>query len=157
MTSQETLFARGNLSSWLEQRIRNAVDEVRQAGADEVLARPYEQLAEEVIQRYLIQEPRLDEAGITGGVTDERIDVSHDIMRAVLNRSTPTYISGSRITFRVPFTGLPEILQLQASKFGGNPPRASVADGYLIVFRDVPADVIVNRPGFVGGSDSPRG
>ena len=142
MANQEFLFSRGDLSSWLEQRLRDALAEVGQVDADEVLARPHEQIADEIIQRHLVSEPRLDQDGATGGVTDQRIDVSGDFIRAVYDRSTPTYIDGSRITFRVPFTGSPEILRLRARTSSFNPPQANITNGYLTVFRDVPADVL---------------
>lgn len=142
MESGELLFARGDLRPWLERRHRDALAEVGRVGADEVLTRPPEQIADEIIERYLVPEPRLDQDGMTGGVADERIDVSDDFMRAVYDRSTPTYIDGSRIAFRVPFAGLPEVLQMRAGTFGFNPPRAIVGNGYLTVFRDVAADVL---------------
>jgi hypothetical protein len=142
VTEQELLFARGDLRAWLEQRQRDALADLERVSADEVLARPHEQIAEEIIERYAVEEPRLDQAGMTGGVTDERVDISSDPMRAVFNRSGPVYIAGSRIMLRVPFSGLSEVLQLRASTFTYNPPRASVANSHVSVFRDVPADVM---------------
>lgn len=142
VASQEVLFAQGDLRSWLEQRARNALDEVQRVAPNEVLARPYEQIAEEIIQLHLVPEPRLDQANMTGGVTDERVDVSGDFTRGVWDRFTPTYVDGSRITFRVPFTGPSEVLRLRASTSSFNPPRANIGNGCLIVSRDVPADVL---------------
>lgn len=139
---EEPLFVSGNLRSWLEQRIRTALDEIRRVGADEVLARPPEQIADEVIERHVVPEPRLDQTAMTGDVTDERVDVSQDFMRAVFDRSAPAYIDGSRITFRVPYTGLLETLHLRASTSSFNAPRAAVGNQCLLVFRDVPADVL---------------
>jgi len=126
----------------LEQRQRDALTAVAQVSADEMLARPHEQVADEIIERYLVPEPRLDQADMTGGVTDQQIDVSSDPMRAVSNRARPFYIAGSRITFRVPYGGLTDVLYLQASTYSFNPPRASIENGQISVFRDVPADVM---------------
>lgn len=142
MVIQEVLFRRGDLRSWLEQRIRTAVDEVGRVRPDEVLARPHEQLAEEIIERHLVPEPSVDEAGMTGNVTDQPVDVSHDFLRAVYDRTTPTLIPGSRITLTVPFAGLAEVLQLRASTSTTSPPRAYVSGGQVSVFADVPADII---------------
>lgn len=142
MSDVESLFARGDLRAWLEHLRGEALAEVGRVGADEVLARPYEQIAEEIIERYVVDEPRLDQAGMTGGVTDERIDVSRDHMRAISDRSRPFYIAGSRITLRVPFTGSPDLFHLRASTSSFNAPQASVANGYVSVYRAIPADVM---------------
>ena len=139
---EEPLFRQGDLRSWLEQRIRTAVDEVGRIPSGEVLQRPHEQIAEETIERHLVPEPRLDEAGMTGGVTDQRVDVSHDFLRAVYDRGMPAWVAGSRIMFTVPFVGLAEILQLRASSSTTSPPRAYVSGSQISVFRDVPADVL---------------
>ncbi|WP_163566923.1 hypothetical protein [Fodinicola feengrottensis] len=142
MAYDDLLFAKGELGAWLGRRLRDALAEVAGTNADEILARPHEQISDEIIERYLVPDLCLDQAGITGSVTDQRVDVSHDVMRAVSDRSSPTYIAGSRIMFRVPFTGIPEIFSLKASTFSFNPPRATVLDGYVSVFRDIPADVL---------------
>lgn len=150
MTGQQLLFAHGDLRAWLEQRHRDALSEVNKVSADEVLARPHEQVAAEIIARFVVPEPRLDQTGMTGGVTDERVDVSGDPMRAVFDRSGPFYVAGSTITFRVPYSGPTEVLQLRASTSSFNPPRASVANGHVSVSRDVPADVMErDREGIV--------
>jgi hypothetical protein len=39
---EEPLFVKGDPRSWLEQRIRAALEEIRGIGADDVLARPPE-------------------------------------------------------------------------------------------------------------------
>jgi hypothetical protein len=48
VTEQE-LFSRSYLRTWLEQRQRDALTAVAQVSADEMLARPREQVADEII------------------------------------------------------------------------------------------------------------
>jgi hypothetical protein len=139
--SQE-LFSRSYLRTWLENRHHAALSAVERVSADEILARPHEQIAEEIIESYLVPEPHLDQDRITGDVSDLQVDVSGDPMRVVSDRSGPRYVPGSRITYRVPYTGLIEVLYMQASTFSFNTPYAGVTDGQVSVFRDVPADVL---------------
>ena len=75
MTDQE-LFSRNYLRTWLEKRQRDALAEVQRVSADEILARPHEQVAEEIIDRYLMPEPRLDLGAMTGEVGDQQVDIS---------------------------------------------------------------------------------
>ncbi len=138
----ELLFSQHDLRSWLEERKRRAVDEIRSLSPDEVLARPPQQVADEVIERHQVPEPtlRLDE--MTGQVDDRQVDVSGDFGRAVFDRSGPFYIDGTRITFHIPYNGPTEALKLQASTFSMSPPRAAVGSGQVTVHRDVPADTL---------------
>ncbi|WIV52920.1 hypothetical protein [Amycolatopsis nalaikhensis] len=141
MTDQQ-LFSRNYLQTWLEKRQRDAIAEVQRVSADEILARPHEQVAEEIIDRYLVPEPRLDLGAMTGEVGDQQVDISGDPMRVVSNRSRPFHVPGSRIMFKVPYTGPTDVLYMQASTYSFAPPHASVTDGYISVSRDVPADVL---------------
>lgn len=81
----------------------------------EILRRPHRQMAEEIIDRYQISELSLDMEGITGGVTDQPVDVSRDQLRAVLDRSRPFHAPGSWITLRVPYSGPTDILLLRTN------------------------------------------
>lgn len=137
----ELLFASGDLRTWLEERQSQAIDEVRQVDPDEVLNRPPEQVAEEILDRHLVPEPRLDMDGVIGDVKDQQVDVSGDFLRAI-DRPGPFYIDGTRIILRVPYYRPTELLRLRASRYTLNPPRATVGDGYLSVHRDVPADTL---------------
>ncbi|WP_328648063.1 hypothetical protein OHS58_10320 [Amycolatopsis sp. NBC_00348] len=51
-------------------------------------------------------------------------------------------MAGSRITYRVPYAGLVDVLRMQASTSSFNPPQASITNGSISVFQDVPADVL---------------
>lgn len=142
VNDDELLFARGDLRTWLEQRRRQAIEEVRSINPGEALSRPHEQIANEVLARDLVPEPQLEKEGITGEVQDQRVDVSRDPLRAVFDRSGPLYIDGTRITLRVPYSGPSEVLRFRASRYSFNPPRATIGNGCLSVSRDVPADTL---------------
>ena len=148
----ELLFSTPDLRTWLEEQRRQAIDEVRRLSQQDVLARPHEQVASELIGRYEVPEPILHIDEMTGRVNDQRVDVSDDFRRAIFDSSRPTYIDGTRISFHVPYEGPIEALRLQASTFSYSPPRASVGSDQVTVFRDVPADTIErDRDGVVQG------
>lgn len=140
--NSELLFSQRDLGAWLEEQRRRAVEEIRGLPPDEVLARPPQQVADEVIERYEVPEPRLHLDEMTGQVDDQQVDVAADFRRAIFDRSGPVHIDGSRITLQVPYDGPLEALKLRASKFTMSPPRASVGSGRISVHRDVPADTL---------------
>lgn len=137
---EELLFAKEDLRSWLQERRRLAIDEVRNVHPDEILSRPHEQIVEEVLDRYLVSKPRLIADQVTGEVDDQHVDVSGDFRRAISDHAGPTYVDGTRITLHIPYDGPAEALRLRASTFTLNPPRAIIGDGRLSISRDVPAD-----------------
>lgn len=139
---REVLFSKRDLRSWLERRRREALETVGAVPPDEALERPPEQIAEEIVERYAVAEPRLLTEDTTGRVDDQPVDVAGDVRRAVDDRSTPTYVSGTRIRLHVPYEGPAEALRLQASTYTLNPPQATVNDGAVVVFDDVPADTL---------------
>ena len=137
----QLLFAQGDLRSWLEAQRARAIDRVQRYPPDEVLARPHEQIADEVIKEYEVTVPVLDVDGMTGGVSEDAVDVSRDFNRVIV-RPGPHYIDATRITFHVPYEGPREALEYRASSFTMNPPRAVIGDGRITVFRAVAADVL---------------
>ncbi len=64
---------------------------------------------------------------------DAQIDVSHDYNRVIFEKDRPFYIKGTSVTFSIPFDGDSELFYCQASSFTLNPPRASIADGEVLV------------------------
>lgn len=124
MGGAEHLFSDGELRLWLDERRRRAVEEIRGKAADEVLARPPMQIAQEVIERYEISEAVLRHDEITGQVGDQKVDVAGDFRRAVFNRSGPHYVAGTRIALHVPYDGPPEVLISRASSYTWSPPQA---------------------------------
>lgn len=138
----DRLFSQGDLRSWLEGKRRDAIKELRALPAEEVLARPPEQVASETIARYEVREPELLVDQMTGNVNDQEIDVSGDFQRAILDPTRPFYIDGSRITLHVPYHGPVEAFRLQPSRYSLNPPRAVISVERITVYRDVPADTL---------------
>lgn len=136
----DPLFSQGDLRSWLDQTRRDAIAAVKALPAEEALARPPEQVASEIIERYEIREPELLVDQMTGNVDDQKIDVAGDFRRAIFDHTRPFYIAGSRIAFHIPYDGPVEALRHRASRFSHSPPRVVLSAGGITVYRDVPAD-----------------
>ena len=74
-----------------------------------------------------VPELRKDEIEAEQEVT--KINIQHDMHRAVFDRSQPTYINGTKIGISVPFSGDKEIFYVQPTRFNLSPPHAIVRDG----------------------------
>lgn len=148
----ELLFSQGDLRSWLEDRRRRAAEEIRTLPPDEVLARPPEQIALEIVERHEVSVPTLHLDKKTGQVDEQRVDVGGDFRRALHDHSKPFYVDGTRITIHVPYDGPIEALRRRASTFTMSPPRAVVATERVSVHGDMPADNLErNREAMVEG------
>src|SRR5262245_35608221 len=74
--------------------------------ADVILSRPLEKLIAETLERFHLDVPTLDRAGIVQFPNEEvDIDVSRDPMRAFIDRSQPYYVKGTAVKIGVPFKG----------------------------------------------------
>jgi len=86
-----------------------------------------EELTNYLIDKYSLQAPILhDEDKYIAREEEADVDVSGDPMRAVFDRSRPTYIKGISITIAVPFEGDPNLFYFSPSTFTYNPPRGDV-------------------------------
>ena len=68
---------------------------------------------------------------------DAQIDVSGDFRRAIFDRSEPFYITGTRVTFYVPFTGDSKLFHCRPSTYSLNPHRATVRSNEIVFTYDL--------------------
>lgn len=71
---------------------------------------------------------------------DAPIDVRHDRMRRIDNRSRPAMVPGERVDVRIPFEGEVELFYAKANTFTMNPPRAVIEKNELLLRFESPAD-----------------
>jgi hypothetical protein len=81
-------------------------------------------------QEYKINVPILKEEQITVDQNEAKIDVSHDPFRFIPN-GKPFYITGTKVTYFVPFDGDGSLFRLHPSTYSFNPPRAEIANNEL--------------------------
>jgi hypothetical protein len=135
MVNGDLLFQRGRLRDFLNERIEDIKKAVRNVPRDEILHADLDALAAQIYENHLLKAPVINQEGISRSkLEDTQVDVSGDKMRAVFDRSTPTYVDGTAVTFYVPFTGDHRLFQYQPSTYSQNPPRATHVQSDQLVF-----------------------
>ena len=100
--------------------------EIERVDADRLLNTSVEDLAVYFAEKFKIDVPVLDVDNLVVDQREKQIDVSHDPMRMIMDRSRPFYVTGSEIEVEVPFTGEAEPFKIQPNPYTLNPPRASI-------------------------------
>lgn len=119
------------LPRYFEAEMYKAIDSIE---GNKLLNTSVEDLADYYEQEYKINVPILKEDQITVDQNETQIDVSHDPFRFI-PQGKKLYITGTKITYFVPFDGDANLFKLRASTFTFNPPRAEIDGNELkIVF-----------------------
>lgn len=137
----EHLFHKADLRAVLEHQSAKMTAEIDALSENRLLNTPVDDLYNYFVQKYAVEPPVLDEAGIQADYGSTKVDVSGRFDYAVFDRTTPTYVTGTRLTFYVPFTGDANLFKCRPSTFNYNPPRADVRGNELeIVFERTVSD-----------------
>lgn len=138
----DLLFCSGELRVALEEQTRRLAEDVAAVPEDHVLHADETTWAAALVERWRVAVPELlIDRMWQDPVREVQVDVSHEhFQRAIMDPSTPTYISGYRVVVHIPFEGDKGIFSLRASRYGMNPPRATVKDGELIDIIEYPHD-----------------
>ena len=132
----DLLFYDYDLGSVLEQQGQKLSNEVASLGEDQVLNTSPDDLCNYIVDKYTVEAPQIDESSINADYGDAQVDISQRIEYNVFDRSRPRYITGTRLTFYVPFTGDPQLFKCKPSTFNFNPPRATVRSNELVLIYD---------------------
>ena len=126
------LFCNNDLGSVLTQQDQKLSNEVASLSEERVLNTSPEDLCNYLVDKYAVEVAQIDESGINADYGDAQVDVSQRFEYAVFDRSRPLYITGTRLTFYVPFTGNPQLFKCRPSTYNLNPPRATVRNNELV-------------------------
>ena len=126
------LFCDYDLGGVVAQQEQMMSNEVASLSEDRVLNTSSEDLCNYLVEKYTIEVAEIDESGINVDYGDAKVDVSQRFEYAVFDRSRPLYITGTRLSFYVPFAGDPELFKCRPSTFNFNPPRATVRNSELV-------------------------
>ena len=102
-------------------------------GKDLLLSESLDTLCDSLEEKYRIDVPRLLDDRTTVEQGDAQIDVSRDLLYSVQDRSRPAYVTGTGITFYVPFEGNPQMFTCKPSTWTTVLPRAAVSGSELIL------------------------
>lgn len=129
----DSLFAQGHLNDFLDTRREELRREIEGIDRNYLLNVSESQLCDHLVSKYALDAPNLraDEIAVADQ-SEVDIDVSHDILRASFDRSTPTYAKGTSITVAIPFDGSPSLFAYRPSTFTmSGTPRGRVTNGEL--------------------------
>ncbi|MDP9974564.1 hypothetical protein J2W39_005833 [Variovorax paradoxus] len=128
----------------LDHSIRLTTEKMRQEveGLDEnrLLNTPPEDLKNYLVDKYSITPITLLRDQWYADYQDAPVDVRHDRMRWIEDRSRPAMVAGERVEVRIPFEGESELFYTKANTFNMNPPSAVIEKNEVILRYDTPTD-----------------
>lgn len=129
------LFRELSLSDMLNRNHRTLYKEINSLPEDQILKTPQTDLCAYFVDKYAISPVRIDESGIRVDSSDVQIDVTRSGW-SLHNGIGTVVVTGTRISFFVPFTGDSKLLRCQPSTHTLSPPRASIGNKEMIFVYD---------------------
>ena len=140
----DLLFYKYNLRATIENQRGGLTKEINALSEAQVLNTSQEDMLQYLVEKHRINPLAINESGIQMDYNDAQIDVSRDFRRVIFDRDRPFYITGTRVTFYVPFTGDSDLFHCQPSTHSLNPPRATVRSNELVFTYDLTNDRTTN-------------
>jgi len=121
------LFREKNLRDFLEFSKQMINEEIYKFNEDYILNVNEQDFINAIVDKYTLTPPIIKEDLVyTLGSEEVDVDVSHDPLRDVIDKSRPFYIKGTSITIVVPFDGNGDLFYYKPSNFTLNPPKGEV-------------------------------
>lgn len=131
MPREDLLFFRTDLFSVQEHQRQEILNEIARMDGNRLLNSNPDDLTAYFAEKYSINVPTLDKAGMQADQKEAQIDVSGDPRRMISNRSRPFYVPGTRITVWIPFDGDADLFKVRPNNYTMSPPRGRVVDQTL--------------------------
>ena len=128
----DPLFHRAELRSFLIGQEQALDQEISSLQEQQVLNSSPKDLEDYFVEKYLIEPIEINESEIHADHGDAQVDVSHRSEYAFFNRSGPAYVTGTKITFYVPFSGEPQLFKYRPSTSRLNSPQADIRNNELV-------------------------
>lgn len=122
----DLLSAKYDLRKVRQRHEEELISEIDSYPENKPLNTSPQDLAEYFAEKYRIEPLKILEDEVVVDPQDQKVDVSHDRMRAIRDRSTPTYIDGTVTEVVLPFRGDSDLLRCVASRRSMSPPRGTV-------------------------------
>ena len=127
----QPLFSDYSLSATIDNHKRGLAKEIYTLGENEVLNTPHEEMVRYLVEKWQIDPLAIDELGIRVDYGDAQIDVSKDYRYGSFGLG-PQHVTGTKVTFYVPFTGDPDLLKCQPSARSLSLPRATIRPNEIV-------------------------
>lgn len=134
------LFVTHDLNYSIRLTMQNMQKEVEGLDENRLLNTPPEDLKNYLVEKHCITPITLLREQWYADHQDAPVDVRHDPMRWIDDRSRPAMVAGERVEVRIPFEGESELFYSRASTFNMNPPRAVIENNEVVLRYDTPAD-----------------
>lgn len=127
------LFIQYDLRVTLENHEKKMYSDIDSIDGNRLLNSGIDDLCDYFEQEYKIIPLKLHEDKITVDQHETKIDVSNDPLRVIFDRSRPFHITGTAVTFFIPFEGDQELFKCKPSSYTYNPPRALIERNEIVL------------------------
>ena len=138
--SKGLLFVTHDLDHSIQLTLQKMQQEVEGLDENRLLNTPPEDLKRDLVEKYGITPITLQRDQWYADYEDVPVDVRHDPMRWIDDRSRPVMVAGERVEVRIPFEGERELFYAKANTYSLNPPRAVIEKNEVVLRYDTPAD-----------------
>lgn len=138
--SKGLLFVTHDLDHSIQLTLQKMQQEVEGLDENRLLNTPPEDLKRYLVEKYGITPITLQRAQWYADHADVPVDVRHDPMRWIEDRSRPVMVAGEHVEVRIPFEGESELFYAKANTYSHNPPRAVIEKNEVVLRYDTPAD-----------------
>jgi hypothetical protein len=138
MARPSYLFSTGDTRTYLDHARQTLTSEIDQLPPDRITSSDPDALVNYFVEKYTLTTPVLDEQHITVDQQEVQVDISGDPQRIAyfINPGKPTYITGTRVTHYVPFSGHADLFKLRPSYYSSRFPTATIRDNELVFIDD---------------------
>lgn len=120
------LFSKVDWFSVKQDQFNAMAEEIRGYDGNRLLNTTADDLAKYFEHKYSIAVPTLRENEIVADQRETQIDVSHDQMRYIRDRSRPFFVTGTEVEVTIPFDGESEAFSIQPNTYSSCPPIGEV-------------------------------
>ncbi len=138
--SKGLLFVTHDLDHSIRLTMQKMQQEVEGLDENRLLNTPPEDLKRYLVEKHGITPITLLRDQWYADHEDTPVDVRHDPMRWIDDRSRPAMVAGERVEVRIPFEGESELFYAKANTYSMNPPRAVIEKNEIVLRYDTPAD-----------------
>ena len=142
MSRPEALFFSGPLFNAVRGRELSLKQAAAQIPPEQTLALSVEELAAQLVEQFRIEPLELAWGAMTQSSADTKVDVTDDPRRFIFQDDGRVLLSGTTVTFHIPFSGERDLFKFQPSTHTMNPPRGLVTGNELRLIATAPADRI---------------
>ena len=132
----DLLFRDAELQSILAGHQQELSREIRSLGEKQVLNTPPADLCDYFFEKYKVEPIVIDESGIEVDHEDVQIDFHHRFEYIVFETGGPTYVTGTRFTYFLPFSGDASLFKYRPSTFSLSPLRGTIQGRTLVLLYD---------------------